>query len=589
MLSLEQTVKIKIRIGITSNPRYIMIENQSGERHGPARWKAKDATPNTRKRGYNSIGHQWLSDPQYQESQCSRGWTLGYCKYPDYFKTVNVTMLPIGMKEIDTRTCSYFEVQRRKIQERSSKRDDFLICNTIKKSLALTRHLEGKEKSSHSEVEKRKQIPLDEKLRSTLEWRSWNYRKIWIAGIFIFDNLVGTTRTVRTTRLTRMTGMERMSTYFLSSQVTLQLSLPVRRLCFFWWFHFQTWANVVHATVSEDRTSDRTHHRLKFFSCARLFINAHALIQGQGWVEHSSLRFSKVILSSHVSSQPARCPWSSFALSYRAGFGIRHNLRRSTERFMVWPNGWTELPHRLWAQGLDRDLQRAHADQLPFKKEQFQHRHERSSYRGCVWLNRNHRLQLTPCVYADDFAVATLLPDTHASTTKKCQWVWNGSEACGDLHSWADISPDFCEMKITKVSKHIGAMIGRDGYLHRWTALRDQFVKVWGRFNESSKSLVERLDEHEIFECPSWASWAPWPHLTRQPSRRNLMLFNALLLGHRTQPTPMLTAASELGLGIDVHSVHIISRAARLRTATQSNTLTDGLAKKFKRHAAVTE
>ena len=58
---------------------------------------------------------------------------------------------------------------------------------------------------------------------------------------------------------------------------------------FVWTFRVQTLANVVHATRCEDGTRHRTHHRRTFFSCARHFINAHALAQD----ERSSLHFLK--------------------------------------------------------------------------------------------------------------------------------------------------------------------------------------------------------------------------------------------------------------------------------------------------------
>ena len=50
-------------------------------------------------------------------------------------------------------------------------------------------------------------------------------------------------------------------------------------------------------------------------------------------------------------------------------------------------------------------------------------------------------------------------------------------------------------MKITRVAKDEGAMIGSDGYLHRWTVPRNKFVRVCGIISESLKSLVERLVE----------------------------------------------------------------------------------------------
>ena len=60
MPSPEQTGKIKNRIGIISNPLHFLKEGQSGERHGTKQWqydywKAKDATTNVHKRGYESI------------------------------------------------------------------------------------------------------------------------------------------------------------------------------------------------------------------------------------------------------------------------------------------------------------------------------------------------------------------------------------------------------------------------------------------------------------------------------------------------------------------------------------------------------
>ena len=53
----------------------------------------------------------------------------------------------------------------------------------------------------------------------------------------------------------------------------------------------------------------------------------------------------------------------------------------------------------------------------------------------------------------------------------------------------------------------------------------------------------------------------------RPPSKMNLTLCKSSLHD------------SELGLGIDVHGIHIISLATRFRTATRSSTLADGFAK----------
>ena len=43
-----------------------------------------------RKNTFSPFEHRWLTDPAYQESQLSHGWTLEYCKYFDNLKTVNM-------------------------------------------------------------------------------------------------------------------------------------------------------------------------------------------------------------------------------------------------------------------------------------------------------------------------------------------------------------------------------------------------------------------------------------------------------------------------------------------------------------------
>ena len=80
----------------------------------------------------------------------------------------------------------------------------------------------------------------------------------------------------------------------------------------------------------ESRTPHRTHHRRTFFSCARHFVSAQALTQDE--LSTRVCNFSQVILSSQCFI--ATCSVSLILFfSFYAGFGNRHNLRRSTERF----------------------------------------------------------------------------------------------------------------------------------------------------------------------------------------------------------------------------------------------------------------
>ena len=44
----------------------------------------------------------------------------------------------------------------------------------------------------------------------------------------------------------------------------------------------------------------------------------------------------------------------------------------------------------------------------------------------------------------------------------------------------------------------MGAMIGPEGYMHRWTAARSKFVRVCSTVSDSSMSLVERLVGYTI-------------------------------------------------------------------------------------------
>ena len=91
-------------------------------------------------------------------------------------------------------------------------------------------------------------------------------------------------------------------------------------------------------------------------------------------------------------------------------------------------------------------------------------------------------LQPTPRAHADDFSVGapsfwTLMPaidpvfrtlfnDTGMHLNcKKCSCIRDGNEACDSLHSLVvDNCLDFGEMKVARVAKCVGAMIGPDGY-----------------------------------------------------------------------------------------------------------------------------
>ena len=102
-------------------------------------------------------------------------------------------------------------------------------------------------------------------------------------------------------------------------------------------------------------------------------------------------------------------------------------------------------------------------------------------------------IQLVPCAYADDFAVAAssfrrlmtaLTPsfkvvDQTAGLNlnhRKCCRVQYGRKSCQPLLEWvATNCEEFREMKLVEYATHVGTMIGPEGHIHRWTAPRKKF------------------------------------------------------------------------------------------------------------------
>ena len=79
-------------------------------------------------------------------------------------------------------------------------------------------------------------------------------------------------------------------------------------------------------------------------------------------------------------------------------------------------------------------------------------------------------------------------------------------------------------MKIAKY-KNVGAMIGSESPLHRWTKLRNIYPESQ---NESTKSLVKRLTSR-CMHCLHLDIWDPCPPLMKQPSKKKPMPCNAPL------------------------------------------------------------
>ena len=125
-------------------------------------------------------------------------------------------------------------------------------------------------------------------------------------------------------------------------------------------------------------------------------------------------------------------------------------------------------------------------------------------------------LQPSPCAHADDFAVAassfrplmtvlspsSVVVDRLAGLNlncRKCCWVQYDSDSCHELLNWVSTNcEEFREVKIVKYAKYVGTMSGPEGYLHRWTAPWEKFIRRTRKINGTSKSLAERLVDFRI-------------------------------------------------------------------------------------------
>ena len=116
-------------------------------------------------------------------------------------------------------------------------------------------------------------------------------------------------------------------------------------------------------------------------------------------------------------------------------------------------------------------------------------------------------------------------------------------------------------------------MIGPDGHLHRCGATENS-VKGLGKSTTLPIAQSSDLLTSNFMPCHCLGTLGPYPHPMKQlkenPTRCNLLLL---------APTDFLRAGSVCGLGSDICGIHIISLAARPRTAATSGTLVNGLAK----------
>ena len=163
---------------------------------------------------------------------------------------------------------------------------------------------------------------------------------------------------------------------------------------------------------------------------------------------------------------------------------------------------------------------------------------------------------------------------------RKCCWfqLWHlrNEILCGH-GSWR-IAKSSVKCKLFDTQNMLRTMIGPDGYLHRWTAHRKNFVQRVMNINASTKSLVERLCDFKIYAI----SVLSFLGSVCAPDEATLKAENHVLQcttagPYNAIPSKLLGVGSVCGLGPDLVGIHCISLAACYRVAACSTTLSRGL------------
>ena len=132
-------------------------------------------------------------------------------------------------------------------------------------------------------------------------------------------------------------------------------------------------------------------------------------------------------------------------------------------------------------------------------------------------------------------------------------------------------------MKILKYAKYVGTMIGPEGYFHRWAAPRQKTIQRTRKINESTKGLVERWVDFKIYPLSLLGYQGSISTPDEAPLKEEAHALQCITVGpFIAVPTNLLRAGSTCGVGLDVFGIHILSLAARYRTAVNSGTLVNG-------------
>ena len=178
----EDTINsIKARFQALIAPHYLARVNRSrGKKHGESQWqkdhwKAMDAKKGANKRDKDTtILIRWQEDGEYRISQWSHGWTENYCRYLDYFTTIDISDFAPDHQRYryeNTITMKCNDTNRNAGPMKA--RTDYQLTTKVLEGL---REEQGRQNSFIQKNERTRQRPFNEELQAKLEWLNRNWK-----------------------------------------------------------------------------------------------------------------------------------------------------------------------------------------------------------------------------------------------------------------------------------------------------------------------------------------------------------------------------------------------------------------------------
>ena len=112
------------------------------------------------------------NDDKYRISRTVHGWTEEYCRYLDCLTTAGMSCVATWRQHSRYENSFVLGVNDRPHLGPMTKRDDF---PQAARKLATLQRERGRVIPYIPKHERERQRPFDEKLRSGLEWQSWNW------------------------------------------------------------------------------------------------------------------------------------------------------------------------------------------------------------------------------------------------------------------------------------------------------------------------------------------------------------------------------------------------------------------------------